>query len=420
MTAEQPLTTTHELFADNPVALEVWQRQQLLLPGGERHAAFREAVLETPLFRLPSELLPADLRNTSAEVWIKDDRRQHDKAYKLRGAFNKLYDEREKRGGNVSQVYAIAASTGNHMVAVQRAAEALGYAGAAGYYPKGASLAKLFGAIRKGVQLTEKDTIEAAIEAANTMGKDRFSVFVPPFDDLSIMAGQGTVMIEIVNQLDGEFDESFFAAAGCGLAAGNRVAQAELMPHAGFTFVQAQGSHGAVLAQRGEKLEQEDFRNKCDGAAVLTPGELPMAVLVDSRYTNGVVVEDKDIGEAMVVLAATGEVPEPAGALALAGLLASLRANPSKAGRLVAHVSGANKTPEKVAEYLEDALTAGLITPADRARVNSQAYLERVVDGVDEIDEIGLRRIGKHAGSLIGGRVLSSPAALDNRRRKSQ
>lgn len=410
-TEEQWAHPALEVLNDNKTALAVWEGQRRLLPGGDRFAAFRETVPETPLALVSAEALPADVRATGFTVWIKDDRLMPGGSYKLRGAWNKLRDEAEARG-DVAHLTAVAASTGNHANQVARAARALGYKGTVAYCPEDTSLVKLYDGVSNGVEIVTLPDLGAALKAAEAHGNREEAVFVPPFDDIAIMAGQGTVTVEASEQLasHGLVPEDtpmafFFAGGGGGLAAGNAVAVARLLPGATVTVAQAEGANGMTFALDGVPFDMAMFRNKCDGAAVPTPGALPMEILSDERLAAVATVSDAQIGEAMAVLSRSGLVPEPAGALGMAQLLAHIRADPEGHGVLVAHVSGANKTPQKVAEYMGDALAAGLIPAHEASRVCAQAYQERTVDGVDEI----LLRTGQRAGAL-GMRVISSPA----------
>ena len=261
----------------------------------------------TPAF--PSETLT---RRCGRPVWLKAENLQRTGSFKVRGALNRIaaLSEKERNAG------VVAASAGNHGQAVAWAAREAGVR-ATVFMPEEAALAKVeatrgYGAdVRlEGVMLD--DALERALEHAAEVG----AVLVHPFDDPLVVAGQGTIGVELVEQVD-ELETVVVPVGGGGLAAGIAIALGELRPETRVVGVQA--ARCAPLA--GETVFGFTI---ADGIAVKQPGALTRPIL-DERLTAVVTVTDEEIALAIVLLLERAKlVVEGAGAAAVAALLAGV------------------------------------------------------------------------------------------------
>ena len=276
----------------------------------------------TPVYR--SETL-SGLAGRS--VWLKAENLQRTGSFKVRGAVNRigaLSPEERERG-------VIAASAGNHGQAVAWAAREAGVA-ATVFMPEDAALAKVEATKGYGADvILGGDSIDEALAAASERAATTAAVVVHPFDDHAVIAGQGTIALELDEQL-GELETLLVPVGGGGLAAGIALALAELRPSVRIVGVQAERC--APLAG-GETLGY----TIADGIAVKQPGALTRPIL-DERLTAVVAVSDEQLAEAIVLLLErTKLVVEGAGAAPVAALLAGLVAGEGPACALL---SGGN------------------------------------------------------------------------------
>ncbi|HEY0417780.1 MAG TPA: threonine ammonia-lyase [Gaiellaceae bacterium] len=282
---------------------------------------------ETPVYS--SETLS---RITGVRVWLKAENLQRTGSFKIRGAFNRIaqLDDAERAAG------VIAASAGNHGQAVAWAARELGIA-ATVFMPQDAPMAKVeatrnYGADTVLTGAMFDDALAAAAERARRTG----ATFVHAFEDPEVIAGQGTIGLELLEQLP---DARTFVlpVGGGGLAAGIALAVRALRPAARIVGVQA-GKTGHTIA---------------DGIAVKHPGELTMAVL-DSVLDDLVHVEDDEIAEAITLLLERSKlVVEGAGAASVAALLRG----DSGGDDVCALLSGGNIDPTLLVSVVRHGLT---------------------------------------------------------------
>ena len=261
----------------------------------------------TPAF--PSETLT---RRCGRPVWLKAENLQRTGSFKVRGALNRIAALSERNGTPASSRPAPGTtgrrSPGPH--ARQACAATV-------FMPEEAALAKVeatrgYGAdVRlEGVMLD--DALERALEHAAEVG----AVLVHPFDDPLVVAGQGTIGVELVEQVD-ELETVVVPVGGGGLAAGIAIALGELRPEVRVVGVQA--ARCAPLA--GETVLGFTI---ADGIAVKQPGALTRPIL-DERLTAVVTVTDEQIALAIVLLLERAKlVVEGAGAAAVAALLAGV------------------------------------------------------------------------------------------------
>ena len=289
------------------------------LPEIERARERLEGVARvTPVF--PSETLS---RLAGRPVRLKAENLQRTGSFKIRGAYVKLSSlEPEHREAGV-----VAASAGNHGQAVAWAARELG-AQARVFMPQDSPMAKVDATRNYGaeVELTGP-AFEETLATALAYVEETGATFVHPYEDLHVMSGQGTIGLELSEQVE-ELETVVIPIGGGGLASGISLALRAVRPGLRLVGVQAAGTRpggsGYTIA---------------DGIAVKEPGELTMSIL-DETLDDIVVVEDEQIAEAIVLLVErTKLVVEGAGAASVAAILGGLAGG---SGPVLALLSGGN------------------------------------------------------------------------------
>ncbi len=274
-------------------------------------AVYRVAV-RTPL--LESASLS---RRFGARVHVKPECLQRTGSFKIRGAASKLASlSPEERARGV-----VAASAGNHAQGVAVAAAGLGVS-AAVVMPANAALAKVQATRGYGAEviLHGADFGEALVRAEE-IARDRRMVLVPAYDDPAIIAGQGSIGLEIVEQCP-EVGLVVVPTGGGGLISGIAVAVKALRPDVRVVGVQAAVAPSMALSfQRNRRTVQHPRPTIADGVAVPEPGRLTLPLI--RRYVDDVVtVDEESIAQAIVVLLErTKLVVEGAGALGVAALM---------------------------------------------------------------------------------------------------
>jgi len=286
----------------------------------------------------PTPLVRSDTfdRLIGAQVFLKPENRQKTGSFKIRGAFNhvaSLSPELSRRG-------VIAASAGNHGQALSYAATRAGIT-ATIVMPRTAAIAKVDATRNYGqsVVLEGNDYQEARI-AALELQRRTGAAFVDAYDDPLVIAGQGTVGLEIGDELTP--DIVLVPVGGGGLIAGISVALATRLPDTKIIAVEAAGSAqlSASLAAGAAVSIGGPVDTIADGLATGRIGQLPFRLLQE-RALRVVTVDDGEIGEAVLLMLERMKLlAEGAGAAALAG---ALKLAPELAGkRIVVVVSGGN------------------------------------------------------------------------------
>jgi threonine dehydratase len=272
----------------------------------------------TPVYR--SETLS---RACGREVHLKAENLQRTGSFKVRGAYNRISQlSDEQRAAGV-----VAASAGNHGQAVAWAAREVG-AHARIFMPQDAAMAKVDATRHYGadVELTGP-AIEEALDAAQAYVGETGATLVHPFEDPLIIAGQGTIGLELADQVE-SLDTVLIPIGGGGLASGISLALRAVRPGLRIVGVQAAGT-----------LPEGPGFTIADGIAVKKPGELTMSIL-ERTLDEIVSVTDEEISAAIVLLLErTKLVVEGAGAVAVAALLGGKAGG---SGTVVPIVSGGN------------------------------------------------------------------------------
>jgi threonine dehydratase len=266
---------------------------------------------------------------TGAHVYLKCENLQRTGSFKVRGAFAKLRALKEDR--------VCAASMGNHAQGVAFAAHALGKH-ARIYMPSGTSVAKEQAVRAYGGEIVIRGrTLSEAIAA---MREEGGGAFIHPYDDPEIIAGQGTIALEIADDLPG-VDDVIVPIGGGGLIAGIAAGMSELSPEARVIGVQSEAAtsaHDSFL--REEVVVREPSRSIADGIAVGRVGDLPLAIMKEHVAEIGLVGENSIAGAVVLLLERTRLVVEGAGAAPLAFLLGE--AELFRGRRVVLVLSGGN------------------------------------------------------------------------------
>jgi threonine dehydratase len=272
-------------------------------------------------------------RLAGRRVWLKAENLQRTGSFKVRGAMNRIsrLDAEERAAG------VVAASAGNHGQAVAWAAREAGVH-ARIYVPLDAPMAKVEACQNYGANLVlAGELFEDAMTAAREYVDETGATFVHPFEDPLVIAGQGTIGLELVEQVP-DAATVLIPVGGGGLAAGIATALRAHVPDVRIVGVQA-GKSGFTIA---------------DGIFVKHPGELTMSIL-DSVLDDLVHVADEEITEAILLLLERSKlIVEGAGAVALAALLSG-RAGGE--GPVVAVLSGGNIDPTLLISVMRHGLT---------------------------------------------------------------
>jgi threonine dehydratase len=309
-------------------------------------ARFDATVRRTPM--LPFSTLSTAL---GADVWLKAENLQHTGSFKIRGAANRiaaLSDDERRRG-------VIAASAGNHAQGVAVAATARGIH-ATIVMPRATPLAKVEATRDYGAEIVlHGDSYEDAHAESDRIAAERGLVVIPGFDDPLIVAGQGTVALEIITDMP-DVDVVVVPVGGGGLAAGIGVATRALAPRARVIGIQVEAATGAKRSlDAGHVVCVAPSPTIAEGIAIAGPGEVTFPLL-QRCLDDVVVVSEDEVAQAMVLLLERSKlVIEGAGAVGVAALLAR---KIDVAGKHLAVVlSGGNVDINMVARVVEHGLT---------------------------------------------------------------
>jgi threonine dehydratase len=291
----------------------------------------RDLVRRTPV--LTSRSLSDECGGT---VLLKAENLQRTGSFKLRGALAKA-DRIAAAGDGRGAV--VAGSAGNHAQSLAYAARARGLACEV-FMPAEASLAKV-AAVRSfgGTVHLGGDSVDACVARARERAEETGAVFVHPFDDAEIVAGQGTLGLELLDEVD-DIATVVVPVGGGGLISG--IAGVVKRPGVRVIGVQAEScSAYPASLERGEPVEVKGGPTIADGIAIKRPGGLTLP-LVREWVDEIVTVAENDVAEAMVVLLERAKlVVEGAGAVGVAALLARAVV-PAASGATVVVLSGGN------------------------------------------------------------------------------
>jgi threonine dehydratase len=300
----------------------------------------RGVVVRTPLLRVPGP---------GREIWVKPESLQPIGSFKLRGAYNKiasLSDEQRRRG-------VIAYSSGNHAQGVAYAARALG-SKAIIVMPSNAPKLKLETTAALGAEIVPVGPgSDERKQKAEALAREHGYTLVPPYDDEAIIAGQGTMALEILEDLPAPAAVLVQVGGGgmvSGVATGIKALRAETKVFGCESELNAKGKASQAKGERVFFSAEESSRTIADGMRTQSVGERPFEHI--QRFVDGFIsVTEEEIREGVRrVIADLHLVPEPSGAVTYAAARFHERELP--AGPLVCILSGGNVDPHVLREIL--------------------------------------------------------------------
>jgi threonine dehydratase len=306
-----------------------------------------DVAIETPLEQAPR--LSARLEN---EILIKREDLQPVFSFKLRGAYNKIATlSAEERARGV-----IAASAGNHAQGVALSAQKLGIY-ACIVMPTTTPAIKVEAVRSYGAQaILVGDSYDDAYAHARKLEESEGLTFVHPYDDPEVIAGQGTIAMEILRQHRGPIHAIFVPVGGGGLIAGVAAYAKHLYPEIKIIGVEPDDAACLKAAMdAGERVRLAQVGIFADGVAVRQIGEEPFRIA--QKYVDDVILVDADAICAAIkdVFDDTRSIAEPAGALAIAGAKAYVEREGLRGKTLVAIDSGANMNFDRLRYVAERA-----------------------------------------------------------------
>jgi threonine dehydratase len=282
------------------------------------------------------------------DVYLKAENLQKTGSFKIRGAINKVMSlpaENGRRG-------VITGSSGNHGQAVAYAAARCGY-GATVVMPERGSAAKAASIKGYGADLLYCGTTsEERLSFAAKLCAEKNLVFVHPYDDPLVMAGQGTVGLEILDDMK-DATAVLIPTGGCGLISGVATAMKESNPSVKIFGVEPRGSNSTGLSFRsGKRTALDKIDTAADGIRTTIPGELTFPVV--QKYVDDMLeVTDDDVLHAQrMILERCKLLVEPTGAVPLAAILSGVLRERIKGGKVVALLSGGNIALDQLAGYI--------------------------------------------------------------------
>jgi threonine dehydratase len=292
-------------------------------------------------------------RRVGARTVLKAENLQFTGSFKVRGAFNRLLQlsDAERAAG------VVAASAGNHAQGLAFAARELGIRATA-VMPEGAPLSKVAAVKQYGGEvILNEGTYDDAKHAADELARSEGKTIVHAFDHPQVVAGQGTVGLEIAEDLP-SVRLVVVPLGGGGLATGVAMAVKSLIPEARVVGVQAEACAPYIDSLAAHRpIGARSANTICDGIAVKQPGELTLP-LVERWIDEVVTVSDDEAAEAMVLLLERSKlVVEGAGAVAVAALMHG-KVEPPTDGEVGAVLSGGNVDASLLAECIRLGETA--------------------------------------------------------------
>jgi threonine dehydratase len=378
-------------------------------------AAIRIAGVVTPTPLQFSDRLSA---MTGANVYLKREDLQTVRSYKLRGAYNllvQLSDEERMAG-------VVCSSAGNHAQGFAYACRSLGIRGRV-YVPAKTPKQKRDRIRYHGGEFIELivggSTYDLAAEAALADVERTGATLVPPFNDPRTMAGQGTIAVEILDQLDSEPDLVVVPVGGGGCIAGVTTYLAERTTTTAVLGIEPAGAAAMMAAlANGSPVTLDHVDQFVDGAAVSRAGNLTYAALAAAgNMVSITTVDEGAVCTAMLDLYQNeGIIAEPAGALAVAGLL---EADIEPGSTVVCLVSGGNNDVSRYGEILERSLVhLGLkhyfLVDFPQEPGALRRFLDNVLGPTDDITLFEyVKRNNRETGEALVGIELGSAADLD-------
>ncbi|PYD00314.1 threonine ammonia-lyase [Microbacterium esteraromaticum] len=313
------------------------------------------ASLDGVISRTPTELSRALSETLGSTVMLKMENLQRTGSFKVRGAtyrLSRLTDEERARG-------VVAASAGNHAQGVALAAQMLGIP-ATIFMPLGVPVPKLLATRGYGAEVVlEGETVATSLRLAAEFAERTGAVLIHPFDHRDIVIGQGTLGLEVMEDVP-DVDTVIMGIGGGGLIAGVSAAVKAAAAAAGRTVrvIGVQAENAAAMPpslEAGSPIEIQTHPTIADGILVARPGDVPFEIIRD-LVDEVVTVTEDDIARALLVLLEHAKVVvEPAGAVGVAAILAG---KVHDTGVTVPILSGGNIDPMLLQRVVAHGLAA--------------------------------------------------------------
>jgi threonine dehydratase len=308
----------------------------------EAYTIIKEVVKNTPL-----EKNRTFSTITNSNIFLKLENLQNTGSFKIRGAYNKIYhlNEEEKKQG------VVCASAGNHAQGVAYASTLLGVKSTV-YMPIFAPPTKIIATKGYGANvILEGNTYDDAFNAAKKIADEKALTFIPAFNDDFVISGQGTIGIELYEELK-DVDVVVVPVGGGGLISGITLALKNLKPNVKIVGVEAEGAQSMKRSlEKNKIIPYKSMSTIADGIAVKTPGEKTFEI-IKKHVDDFVVVNDEDISKTLYMLLQRAKlVVEPAGAVSLAALLN--KKIDFKGKNIVAIISGGNINLSLLTQIIE-------------------------------------------------------------------
>ena len=332
---------------------------------------------------------------TGANVFYKCENLQKTGSFKLRGACNKIANLSDKEKSNG----VIASSAGNHAQGVALGAKMTGIK-ATIVMPATAPLAKVTATKGYGAEVVLNGLVyDDAYAKAVELQKETGATFLHPFDDKYVIAGQGTIGLEILEQLNGNVDTILCPIGGGGIIAGIAVAAKGINPNIKIVGVQTANIPSMHESMKnGEVTTAFKSTTIADGIAVKTPGNLTFDIIKE-LVDEVIVVEEDEIAQGMLFLMENQKVvAEGSGAVSTAALLSG-KYVPQKDENVVCIISGGNVDVNTVYRVIGTALTK------EGRRYAFRTAIQDKPGGLAELTKI----ISEHNANILNVNLSKSP-----------
>jgi threonine dehydratase len=294
-------------------------------------------------------------RRLDNQVWLKREDLQPVFSFKLRGAYNKM----SRLSAEQLAAGVVAASAGNHAQGVAMAAQKLNVK-ATIVMPRTTPLIKVDAVRNRGARVVlHGDSFDEAAVFANKLVQEKAMTYVHPFDDPDVIAGQGTIGMEIVRQHQRPLDALFVPVGGGGLLAGIAAYVRYVWPDTRIVGVEPEDAACLKLAlEKGRRATLAEVGLFADGCAVAQIGKETFRVIRDTVDEVITVSTDEMCAAIKDIFEDTRSIAEPAGALALAGLKKYVERTGVTGQQLLAVVSGANTNFDRL-RYISERTETG-------------------------------------------------------------